>query len=109
MSWERIGDLRHRVRLEQIVRTPDDAGGASTSWSLVAEMWAVLRPITGDEALNAERLSGHISHEVVVRHRDEIRPEMRFVLGTRLFDIRAVIDIEERRRFTRCLVEERGI
>jgi head-tail adaptor len=32
---------------------------------------------------------------------------MRFTLGTRVFDIRSVTDVEEAHRFQRCLVEER--
>ena len=31
----------------------------------------------------------------------------RFVFGTRVFDIRSVIDVEEAHRFQRCMVEER--
>jgi head-tail adaptor len=33
---------------------------------------------------------------------------MRFVLGARVFDIRAVIAEDGRRRFLKCLVEERA-
>ena len=109
MTWERIGELRHRLRLEDVSRIADDAGGASESWSAVAEMWAALRPASGDEALEAEKLAGRVTHEVIVRHRAGIRPQMRFVLGSRVFDIRAVMDVEERRRFLRCLVEERQL
>lgn len=109
MRGEPIGALRHRLRLEQVDRVGDGAGGALQAWSTQAEMWAALRPLTGDEQVAAERTNGRITHEVIVRYRDGIQPAMRFVLGDRVFDIRAVMDVEERRRFIRCLVEERDL
>jgi SPP1 family predicted phage head-tail adaptor len=109
MTDTRIGELRQRMRLEVAVRTPDGAGGADETWSLVAELWASLKPLSGQEGLEADRVAGHVTHDVVVRYRAGMVPAMRLVLGTRVFDIRAVLDVDERRRFLRCLVEERDI
>lgn len=109
MTDTRIGELRHRMRLEAVSRTPDGAGGADETWTLVAELWAALKPLSGQEGLEADRIAGHVTHEVVVRYRQGVVPAMRLVHGARAFDIRAVIDIEERRRFLRCLVEERDL
>lgn len=109
MTGTRIGDLRHRMRLEVVTRVPDGAGGAEETWSLVAELWAAVKPLSGEEGLAADRIAGRASHEVVVRYRPGVMPAMRLVLGTRTFDIRAVLDIDERRRFLRCLVEERDL
>lgn len=102
-----IGELSHRVRLEQPERTPDAAGGATVVWSLVAEVWAALRPLSGSETVAADGLTGRVSHEIWIRHRDGVVPEMRFVEGTRHFDIRAVIAAGGRKRFLKCLAEER--
>lgn len=109
MTDTRIGELRHRMRLEAVSRTPDGAGGADETWTIVAELWAALKPLSGQEGLEADRIAGHVTHEVVVRYRQGVVPAMRLVHGARAFDIRAVIDIEERRRFLRCLVEERDL
>ena len=38
----RIGDLRHRLVLEQSVRQDDGAGGADETWVVVEELWAAL-------------------------------------------------------------------
>jgi hypothetical protein len=59
--------MRHRVILQQIVRTSDGGGGASESWSTVAELWAAVRPIGGDERVAADALAGQLTHEVWVR------------------------------------------
>jgi len=105
----RIGELRHRVTLQTPVRTGDGGGGASIVWTPVIEVSAAVRPATGGESLDADRLSGLVSHEIWIRYRASVTPEMRFVFGSRVFDIRAVLDVDERRRWLRCLVEEKDV
>lgn len=102
-------DLRHRLTLEQLERVADEGGGFSESWVTVATLSADLRPIGGDERLEADRLVGRITHEVVLRYRAGVVPAMRFRQGARLFHILAVIDVEERRRWVKCLCEEREL
>lgn len=105
----RIGDLRHRLVLEQVVRVDDGIGGADETWETVAEIWAGLRPLTGQEREAADQITGRITHEIWVRHRTGVKPAMRFRHGARLFEIRAVIDAGERRRLLKCLAEERDL
>lgn len=102
-----IGELRHRLALEAPLTTPDGGGGVARTWALVAEVWGAIRPVSGGETFEADGLHGRVSHEIWIRHRTGVRPEMRFALGTRRFEVRAVIDWAERHRFLRCLVEER--
>lgn len=106
MNRPAIGSLRHRLRLEAPIRTADGAGGASVAWASVAEVWADVRPSTGTETVASEAVSGRISHEIIVRHRADVVPAMRFRLGGRILEILAVLDIDERRRHLRCLCRE---
>lgn len=87
----------------------DDGGGFAESWVTVAVLSADLRPIDGEERVEAGRLAGRITHEVVLRYRAGVVPAMRFTKGTRLFHILAVIDVEERQRWLKCLCEERDL
>ncbi len=107
MSGPAIAELRHVVSLEAPGSSPDGAGGVVTSWEPVAILHAALRPSSGSERLLADGIEPRITGEIWLRHRDDVRPEMRFVLGSRVFDIHAVIDPDERRRWLRCLVAER--
>lgn len=102
-----IGELRHRLSLEAPLATPDGGGGVTRTWALVAEVWGAIRPISGSEVSEADGVAGRVSHEIWIRHRTGITPEMRFSLGARLFEIRAILDWDERHRFLRCLAEER--
>ena len=101
--------MRHRVVLQQTVRTADGGGGAAETWSTVAELWAAVRPISGDERVAADALAGQLTHEVWVRHRAGVTPAMRFLMGSRILDIRAVIDAEGRGRRLKCLCRERDL
>ena len=106
MKRSRIGAMRHRVVLEAPTRTADGGGGASVAWTTVAELWAAVEPATGTEGVLGEGIAGRISHEVALRYRSDIEPTMRFRLGARVLEIRAVLDVDERRRMLRCLCRE---
>jgi SPP1 family predicted phage head-tail adaptor len=104
-----IGRLRHHLALEAASRTPDGGGGASETWTTVAEVWAGITPTSGTEAVDADALTGRVSHEIVFRYRPDVAPAMRLRGSTRLFEIAAVIDIDERRRWLKCLCVERDL
>lgn len=109
MKRPAIGRLRHRLTLESATRTPDGGGGASESWATVATVWASITPTGGSEAIDADALTGRISHEIVFRHRPGVAPVMRLRRGNRVFEIAAVIDIDERKRWLKCLCMERDL
>lgn len=98
----RIGALRHRVVLEAPDRISDGGGGATVTWSTVAELWASIDPRSGGERLVGEGVAGGMSHVIAVRYRSGVEPAMRFRLGSRRFEILASRDIDERRRVLVC-------
>lgn len=105
----RIGELRHRLVLEDATRIDDGSGSALENWEQHSVVWAALRPIQGNEREVADKLAGHVSHEIWLRYRSGVKPQMRFRHGERIFEIRAIVDVGERSRFLRCLVEERDL
>jgi SPP1 family predicted phage head-tail adaptor len=109
MKRPAIGRLRHRLTLEAADRTPDGGGGASEAWATVATVWAEITPTGGTESVDADALTGRISHEIVFRYRPDIAPVMRLRSAARLFEIAAVIDVDERRRWLKCLCVERDL
>lgn len=96
----------HRIQLEAPIRTPDDGGGASLAYALVAEVWGEVRNVSGDETFEDGRLSGRITHVVSIRHRDGVSPDQRLRIGPRMLAIRSVLDRDGRRRHLECRCEE---
>lgn len=94
------------MELEAPTRTPDEGGTATIAWTTVAEVWGRIAPSTGRELMRADGVAARLTHEIVLRHRGGVTPQMRLRQGTRVFEIHAVADIAERRRWLRCLCEE---
>jgi SPP1 family predicted phage head-tail adaptor len=105
----RTGALRHRIDIEAATRTGNGSGGAVEAWSSVAQVWASIDAQTGDERVRSEGISGQVSHRIHLRYRADLTPAHRFRFGARVFDILAVLDVDERRRFLRCLCQERDL
>lgn len=107
MTEPRIGELRHLVCLEGPATTPDGAGGQTVTQALIGEIWCSVRPRSGSEQGAGEALQASVTHEVWMRWRPGVTSEMRLVLGARVLEINAVIDVDERRRWLKCLCTER--
>lgn len=104
-----IGAMRERITLQSATRTLDAGGGAVVSWTplaFAAHVWARIEPLSGGEALQAMRLQARVTHRVRLRWRDDVTAAMRLVWGTRVLNIRAVINPDERRRYLELLCEE---
>lgn len=106
MTRYQIGSLRQRLLLEQPIRSAGEGGAAHVIWQPVATLWAEIRPLTGKEIFRADAFYGVSVYEIRTRFREDIGPEMRFVSGQRIFDIRAVHNKDGKRRFLTCICEE---
>ena len=107
MKLTGIGALRERLTLESPSRADDGGGGAVVTWTTVAQVWAAVRPISGDERLRHDAVTARVTHEVWIRHRGDVVPAMRFTSGPRILDIVAVLSPARRDRL-QCLCEEQG-
>lgn len=104
-----LGELRTRLILEEAIRTSDGGGGSDVTWNTVDEVWAAVRPTGGGEGFASDRLAGQLSHTILIRYRSDVKPEMRFRDGARVYDIRAMFDPDRRRHWLRCLAQERDL
>jgi SPP1 family predicted phage head-tail adaptor len=100
--------LTERLTLEQPARTPDGGGGATIAWEPITELWAQVRPLSGDERLRHDQVAGRLTHRVCVRYRGDITPAMRFKQGQRIYEIVALLETR-RRAWLDCLCEERSL
>lgn len=101
-----IGPLRQRLYLQQESLGADTGGGGALSWTTIATLWAAVEPFSGKEALQAGRISGSITHRIRLRYDSSVTTAMRFLWGSRVFNIRDIRNINERNRVMEILAEE---
>ncbi|MDX2027697.1 MAG: phage head closure protein [Alphaproteobacteria bacterium] len=102
----RIGELRKQVAIQAETPTADNAGGYALAWTTVATLWAEITPLDGREIYTAQHLEGRVTHRVTMRWRSGVTTDMRLVYSDRAFNIRAVMNVDERNRWLELLVEE---
>lgn len=100
------GALRHRVTIQRFERVEDEGGGYVEDWKDVATVWAAIKPMRGNERYEAQQVQSTLTHKVIMRYRAGIKPQMRILYGNRVFEIEAVIDVDERHRWLELLCSE---
>lgn len=100
------GQRTHRIRIERVTVTRDAIGGGPESWALLAKRWASFSPSSAREIMEGQRLEGKVLSPMVFPHVATLTPKDRIKEGTRTFNIRKVINPEERNIETHVLVEE---
>ena len=98
--------LRQRLTLQREVRTPDDAGGYARSWEDVADVWAEIIPVRGNERLFGHQLQSEVSHKIMLRYRADVSAGMRLLFENRAFNIRYVINSAEEGETLELLADE---
>lgn len=100
--------LKHRLTLQQEVRTDDGQGGYTRGWQDVADLWAEITPLQGsrNEMLTAGQLQASMLLRVLLRYRAGVAADMRLAFGSRILNIRSVINIGEDDETLEIIAEE---
>lgn len=94
-----IGKLNRLVSIQQRASTQDTFGQQSTGWTnLYTNVHVAIRPLSGREMLAAQAVNSEVSHNINLRYLAGITANMRILYGTRIFNITAVMNIDERNK-----------
>ncbi len=105
------GRLHDLVSLQENTPTRDAGGAPVDVWTdllTAPAIWADVEPLSGREFLEAARVNAEITHRIRVRYRSDLTERMRIVLGTRIFDILAVLEMDRRRELHLMCREFKG-
>lgn len=93
----RAGRLRNRIELQRVSETLVNGEPVQT-WTTLATVWAAVEPLAGRQFFAAQQTQAQVTHSIRIRwSRDwTLGPKDRVKFGERLFDIVAVLNIEER-------------
>ncbi|MBW7911729.1 MAG: head-tail adaptor protein [Alphaproteobacteria bacterium] len=95
-----IGALRHALRLQNALKTPDGGGGWHTVWqdaALHPLVYAAIETAGGGEKLQSHRLEENITRRLRIRARADIGAGMRLVdtaahIGYEIISVRPAAD-----------------
>ena len=102
----RAGRLRHRGVIEEKTASRDAYGAEVVAWVEVATVWMSVEPLGGREWFQAQGMQAEVTARLRMRHRSDVRPEMRVRVAGHVFDVMTAIDVGERGRELEVMVRE---
>jgi head-tail adaptor len=103
--------LNRPMVLEEVVTTPDGAGGFTTSWTELGTLWVELRAGSGTQQRGTIAPEGRMLFRVYMRAAPQgspqrPRPDQRLREGDRFFTILAVSEADTQGAFLLCHARE---
>ncbi len=84
-----------------------------TTWGTAATIWGAVESLSGilpgREFYDSALINSEVSSRIVIRYTSDIKPNYRIVFGSRTFQIKSVIDIDERNKEMNVMVTEEVI
>jgi SPP1 family predicted phage head-tail adaptor len=84
----RTGELDQRVSVMRLQSTPDGYGGTTRDWVSAGEYWAHVRPQSGREVADFDRLQGEARYLFVFRNGIDLKDSDRLDWQGEQFNIR---------------------
>ena len=88
--------LRHRVTIQEKAAVTDSFGEEINDWSDVCTVWAAVEPLKGREFFAAQKENAETTVRITIRYRFGITADMRVLYCNNVYEINAIIDLEER-------------
>ena len=104
----RPGEIDQRVTLRRQTLTSDGPGGQTAAWSDVATFWCHVRPRSGRETVQADRVSGQTTYLFVCRYRSDVREADVLRWQGVDYNVRAILDRSGRKLYLE-IDAERGV
>ena len=93
---KKVADLRHQITVRQKTLVDDGYGGQTETLTTVYETWAAIWPVNAKETRENMRTESNVTHNIRIRYRSGITHAMIIVFGSRTFEIKSIINVEER-------------
>ena len=90
-----IGRMRHRIAIQAKAATVDSYGEPIVSYATSTTVWGEITPLQGRELEVMTQTHGEVSHKVIMRY-TTLTPEYRLLFGSRIFEINAVLNPQEK-------------
>ncbi|HEV7344794.1 MAG TPA: phage head closure protein [Devosia sp.] len=101
-----VGTLTDRVQFKRREMMAEASGGHLALFVPVTSLWARVRSLTGRQGTSADGRAVEISHVVVLRYRQDVKPGDRIVYRGRNLDVVSAADVNGRRAYLSCACSE---
>jgi SPP1 family predicted phage head-tail adaptor len=99
--------MRQNITFQSESTSTDSGGGTSLSWVSGSTVWAEVKPISRfSEKFKYGQLEDSLAFRITTRYISGITPKMRILFGSRVFNIRNVVNLDERSEILEILAEE---
>lgn len=98
--------MTRQVTIRTMTRVPDGMGGYTETPTDVPNVWAAVEPLQGNEQLQAMQTGMKRPHRITMRYRAGMTAASTLLYGTRVFDIKSVVDPEEKHRELVLMTDE---
>ncbi len=98
--------LNKRIEIQALTETPDGGGGYTSTWNTTTTVWAEIKPLRGREIFESLQVQKEASFTFTIRYKLGVTTKMRIKYGSRVFNIRAVINPDEHGELLELLAEE---
>jgi len=102
----KIGDLRHRITVQDSTETPDSHKGHTVVWHNFLVLWASVEPLSGREYFYSHQIKAEVTHRVKIRYVKGITVKMRIKHNDRILAIESILDLKERHETLEILCKE---
>ena len=94
----RTGLMRRVITIRTMARTPDGMGGYTETPTDVTNISARVEPLEGNELLRAQQTGMQRPHRFTLRYRTGMSAALTLLYDARTFNIKSVMDPEEKHR-----------
>lgn len=102
----RAAKLSKRIEIQKQSSEKDEYGELVPGWIAFKNVWAEVRPVTGKSFFSAQQINSEITHQVIIRYTEGVKPSMRIIYKGREFEILYVMNYNEANEAIQMLCKE---
>ena len=107
MIKTRISEFRHTISIyERVAGSSDGLGHSTPTPTLIVTTRAAIWPVSAKEARENMRYETNISHNIRIFYQSGISEDMYITFGARTFEIKGIINVEERNVYLDLICNE---
>ena len=100
------GKLRHTIIIQSTTQTQSSSGAITDSWGTFATVRASITPLNGREYFESQQVNAEEVTRFTIRYIASITTKMRILWGSRTYDIRSIINVNQVDKLMNLMVVE---